>query len=212
MATRVFGDVHDVTVDRRTTPYGERRFRAFLADADPVTLVDTGLPDTTDALFGALDELGVAPERVVITHGDPDHVGGFDAVVDRFSPETWVPRETDVETEATPDYRFEDGDSVGPFTAVHVPGHEPDNYVLVNEDAGYAIMGDALSGADQRGLPDGYLLLPPGDKSRDLKEAERNLRKLLDFDFEAALVFHGSSVTEGASEKLAKFVNYPGAH
>lgn len=210
MPTNVYGDVYDITVARKETSNGDRRFRAFLVDDEPVTLVDTGLPGSTAALFEGLDELGVTPDRVVVTHGDPDHIGGFDAVVDRYAPETWVPEETDLSTVVTPDHRFTNGDTVGTFTAIHVPGHEQDNYVLVDENAGFAILGDALSGADQRGLPAGYLLLPPADKSCNLNRAERRLERLLDFRFEAALVFHGSSVTENASERIAEFVNYPG--
>ncbi|WP_408960222.1 hypothetical protein [Natrinema sp. 74] len=39
--------MYDITVQDD----GDARYRAFLVDADVPTLVDTGLPDTTDALF-----------------------------------------------------------------------------------------------------------------------------------------------------------------
>lgn len=94
--------------------------------------------------------------------------------------------------------------------AVHVPGHEPDNHVLIDEQTGDAVMGDAVSGADQHGLPAGYFHLPPAAYSADLNEAERNLGRLLDYEFEVGLVFHGSSVTEDAREKLDRYVNFPG--
>lgn len=212
MPAEVYENVYDITVATVSTPYGNRRFRAFVVDSDPVTLIDTGLPGESDALFDGLADLELVPERVIVTHGDPDHIGGFDAVVDEFGPTTWVPVETEVTSDSAPTHRYSDGDTIGEFTAVKVAGHEPDNYVLVNEAMGVAVMGDALSGADQRGLPEGYLILPPADKSRDLHEAEQNLEKLLDYEFEAALVFHGTSVTENASEKIARFVNYPGKH
>ena len=43
-------------------------------------------------------------------------------------------------------------------------------------------MGDAASGADQRGLPAGYFHLPPAVYSQDLNQAEENLARLLDYE------------------------------
>ena len=71
-------------------------------------------------------------------------------------------------------------------------------------------MGDSVSGSDQRGLPAGYFHLPPAVYSEDLVQAETNLEKLLDYQFDAALVYHGSSVTENAHEILERYVNFPG--
>lgn len=188
----------------------EKRYRAFLFDGATPTLVDTGLDSTTDALFDGIDRTGLDPERVIVTHGDGDHIGGLDAVVDRYDVETWVPEQTDADIASTPDHRYTGGDRIGRFEAVHVPGHEPDNHVLIDEEAGIAVMGDAVSGSDQRGLPPGYLLLPPAVYSEDLNQAEHNLERLLDYEFEVALTFHGSSVLEDAHEKLDRFVNFPG--
>lgn len=206
MPKEVAEEVYDITCAQE----GEKRYRVFfLVDGTP-TLVDAGLPDTVDAIVDGIDEIGVDPEHLILTHGDPDHVGGFDALVDRYDLETWIPEQTDLETDHSPNHLYGDGDRIGRFTAVHVPGHKPDNHALVDEAAGIAVMGDAVSGADQRGLPAGHFVLPPGVYSIDLNEAEEQLEHLLDFDFDIGLVFHGSSVTERASEKLERFVNFPG--
>jgi glyoxylase-like metal-dependent hydrolase (beta-lactamase superfamily II) len=207
MPTEIAEDVYDITcLDEE----GGKRYRVFLfADGTP-TLVDAGLADTTDALTAGVEEVGVTPERLVVTHGDGDHIGGFDGVVDAYGVETWVPEQTNVETKHYPDHRYGDGDEVGRFTAVHVPGHEPDNHALVDEAAGVAVLGDALSGADQRGLPEGYFHLPPAVYSQDLNRAEESLQRLLDYEFDVGLVFHGSSVTEDATAKIDRYVNFPG--
>ncbi|MFW6448129.1 MAG: MBL fold metallo-hydrolase [Halobacteriota archaeon] len=206
MPTELLHGVHDVTCAERDG----RRYRVFLFEHDVPTLVDAGLSNTVDAVVDGLDDIGLEPRRLVVTHGDGDHVGGFDGLVERYDLETWVPEQTDLDAAADPDRRYGDGDRIGRFEAVHVPGHEPDNHALVDEAAGVAVMGDALSGADQRGLPAGYFHLPPAVYSRDLNEAEASLEKLLAYTFDIGLVFHGSSVFEGASAKLDRYVNFAG--
>ena len=207
MPEELLDGVWDVTC--KTLDSG-KRYRAYLFDADVPTLVDCGLADTVDALAAGLDEVGLAPERLVVTHGDGDHMGGFDGVVDRYDPETYVPEQLEpADVAHPPDHYYGDGDRIGPFEAVHLPGHEPENHGLVDEDAGVVVLGDALSGADQRGLPVGYFHLPPARYSADLNQAEASLERLLDYEFDAGLVFHGSSVLEGAREKVDRYVNIP---
>lgn len=204
MGEELLPDVYDITIKETEG----RRNRVYLVHDDVPTLIDAGFADTTGALFDGIAEVGVTPERLVVTHGDPDHVGGFDAVVDRYDPETWVPEQTEADVSA--DNRYADGDRIGSFEAVHTPGHEPDNYALVDEDAGVLVPGDALFGADVRGLPAGYLVPPPALYSENVNRAEESMEKLLEYDFEAALVFHGSAVTEAADDRLDAFVNFPG--
>lgn len=196
--------VYDLTLE--TDP---ARYRAFLFDRERPTLVDCGLERTAETLLTRLDDLGIAPEVLVLTHADHDHAGGYDAVVDRYDPETYVPRQSTLDVSTPPDHRYGHEQRVGPFTVVHVPGHTADNYALVERETDVAVLGDALIGADWRGLPAGYFVLVEGIYSDDLRAAERNLERLQDYDFETGLVFHGSSVTEGARSKLDAFVDFP---
>lgn len=202
MPTEILDGVYDITWQEG----GGRRFRSFLLDADVPTLVDTCLEDATEELLDGIDEIGLEPERLLVTHSDPDHVQAYDAVLEEYDPETWVPQQSELDA----DEYFDDGDTVGQFEAVHVPGHAEDSYALVDEAESFAVIGDALMGSDLRGLPEGYLIMPPEVYSDDLNVAERNLEKLLDYEFDAALVFHGSSVLEDASEKLDVYVEFPG--
>jgi glyoxylase-like metal-dependent hydrolase (beta-lactamase superfamily II) len=205
--TEIVPDVFDVTT--REDPNG-RRYRAYLVDDDVPTLFDAGFADTTDALFEGVDASGLEPERLVITHADPDHVGGFDAVVDRYGVETYVPEQSELETDHDPDHRYGDGDRIGDFEAVYVPGHSPDHHALVNEDTGVLIPGDAVSGADLRGFPEGYLLPHAAVYAADLKAAELPLDRLLEDEVDAALVYHGTAVTEDARTVLDRYVDFPG--
>lgn len=200
MPTELLDGVWDVTCADTETG----RIRAFcFADG---TVVDCGLPDTTDALLEGIEATGIEPRRLVVTHADPDHVGGFDALVREHWVETWVPEGAILDTEYAPDNRYGDGDAVGAFEAVHLPGHRGHQHALVDEEGGVAVLADALSGADQRGLPEGYFHLPPGTYSEDLDEAERSLERLLEYEFDAGLVYHGSSVLSNASAKLEAYV------
>lgn len=226
MLEEIFDGVYDITC-RETD---RARYRAFLfrePEAAGGTLVDTGLADTTDALLDGIAQSGVSVERVVITHTDGDHVGGLDAVIEAHDPEVSLPVGADPEVAGEIDHFYGDGDDVGPFEAVHVPGHRGHQHALVDEERvlqagnggdgepqtdgshdrrGVAVLADALSGADQRGFPEGYFHLPPGTYTEDLNRAEASLETLLDYEFDAGLVFHGSSVLEGASDRLAEYV------
>ena len=204
MVTEPVDGVYDITCMETGRDSG--RVRAFLTDDG--TLVDTGLPDSTDALLDGIDETDVDVDRVVITHTDPDHVGGIDAVVDTHGAAVYLPVGADPDHAPAVERFYGDGDEVGPFEAVHMPGHRGHQHALVAEPDGYTVLADALSGADQRGLSGGFHL-PPGKFTDDLNRAEESLENLLDYEFDAGLVFHGSSVLEDASETLERYVLPP---
>jgi glyoxylase-like metal-dependent hydrolase (beta-lactamase superfamily II) len=206
MPTEIHPGVYDITVRRDDNG---RRYRAYLVDDDVPTLVDTGFADTTDALLDGIEATGLEPERVLITHADVDHVEGTPAVLDAYDVETHVPEQSDVDA-FEPDHRYGDGDRIGGFEAVYTPGHNHDHHCLVHADGDFVITGDAVSGADLRGFPEGYLLPHAAVYAEDLRQAELSLDRLLEYDFDAALVFHGTAVTEGADDVLERYVDFPG--
>jgi glyoxylase-like metal-dependent hydrolase (beta-lactamase superfamily II) len=201
---------------------GERH-RTYLFDlpGDVPTLVDTCFRNRVEYLFEGIERIGVEPERLLISHRHLDHVGAFDEVVERYDLETWVPEADNVveiddygiDIRTEPDHLFGDGERIGRFETVHVPGHSPGNSAFVDEAAGIAHCADTVCGSDRRGLPPGYLLHPPqathtNQPPEAAVEAEVNLEKLLDYDFEVALLNHGTPVFENASEKLDRYVNF----
>lgn len=204
MPTVIAPDVYDITVKETA----DARWRVFLFDGETPTLVDAGFDDTGDAVATALAELEVTPERLVITHGDPDHSGGLADLAARYDLVTWVPDGVAVDIDV--DHRFSDGDRVGQFVAVHVPGHTASHHALVDEDRGIAVLGDAVFGSDARGIPPGYFVLPTAFYSEDLAQADESLSRLLEYSFDIGLVYHGSSVTEAASSRLEQFVDFAG--
>lgn len=202
--TEISENVYDLTLTNEPA-----RYRAFLFDWEVPTLVDTGISEASETLIGRLETLGISPKRLVVTHADHDHIGGFDAVVDRYDPETYVPRQSTLEAAHEPDVRYEHEQTIGPFTTVHVPGHRDDNYALVAPDRSLAVLGDAMIGADWRGLPEGYFVMVEAIYSDDLTAAERNAERLQEYEFDVGLVFHGSSVFENARAKIDAFLDFP---
>lgn len=205
MYEEIADGVYDITVSEELG-----RLRAYLFDGGTPTLIDATYEHYCDTLIEAIDEIGIAPERLVITHEDPDHIEGFDRIVEEYDVETWVPEAATIGSDHKPDNKYGQGDSIGRFKAVATPGHTPGCSSLVDEQLGILVPGDALVGSDWRGLPEGYLIPPPEAFSDDLAQAEQNLDKLLEHQFESVLVFHGSSVMNDAKSKLDHFVNFPG--
>jgi glyoxylase-like metal-dependent hydrolase (beta-lactamase superfamily II) len=201
---------------------GERHRTYFFDFEDDVpTLVDTCFQNRVEYLFEGIEQIGVEPERLVISHRHLDHIGAFEEVVERYDPETWVHEADNVAEIDTygidigiePDHLFTHQAQIGRFEAVHVPGHSPGNCAFVDEKAGIAVMADTVCGSDRRGLPKGYLLHPPQATHTEMPaqaavDAEANLERLLDYEYDIALVNHGSSVFENASEKLRRYVNF----
>lgn len=206
MPTEVKSGVYDITTRRRDG----RRYRVYLFDDAVPTLVDTGHGGTTDTLIEKIDALGMEPQRLIITHGDGDHIDGTEALVERYGVETYVPEGEPFDTDVEPDVRYRDGDQIGEFTAVHVPGHTPHHHALIHENTSVGVLGDAVFGSDLRGLPEGYFVLPPAVYSENLNQADEALENLLEYEFDIALLYHGSSVMEDARAKLERFVRFPG--
>lgn len=185
---------------------------AFLVDGEITTLIDTGWPDTVDELLEGLTEYGASIDRVILTHDGVDHTGGLNQIIERYDPELLAPAaETDLldRIDQTPTATFEHGDVLADgVEVIEIPGHTPAPTSLYFPERKLLIAGDVLDGSDRRGLPAGYLLPPPASYNEDHTAAELNLERLLEYDIETVLVFHGSHVMSNAGEKLQRLINF----
>lgn len=205
-ARHLFGDVYDIQLEY---------VRVFVLEDTPsgeTTLVDTGFERTADELVETIREEFDGIDRLILTHDGGDHYGGLDAVIDAFDPTLYAAADEDDLLDAiahVPDEYFEHGDVLpGNIEVIQIPGHSPCPSALLLRDEDALISGDVLDGADRRGLPEGYLLPPPETFNWNHAKAERGLTDLLEYDFDTALVFHGSHVLEDAHEKLDKYINF----
>ncbi len=200
---------------------------AYLVDdGGAPTLVDAGMPRQGRRIRARLAAAGFAPddlERILVTHYDPDHVGGlsaFDGVDvpihvgaadaplvtgERRPP--WTDRKglfhrlagPFLTPPANPVVPVEDGDSVGSFTVYGTPGHTRGHVAYVSEDPSVCVLGDAVRETGGRLEPS------PRPLTWDVDAARASVRDLSRRapEFDVAAMGHGVPFARGGSERLA---------
>ncbi len=189
-------------------------------DPDTMTgaVVDPG--GDLDRIEAAIAEVGMKPEKILLTHGHIDHAGGAAEMRERLGG---VPIEgphvaeqplldnLDKQGEAygiearavTPDRWLADGDTVSvaghTFEVMHCPGHSPGSVVLVNRPQRFALMGDVLF---QGSI--GRTDLPMGSHEA-LMNSIRTKVLTLDDDF-AFICGHGPTSTIGQERRTNPFI------
>lgn len=136
------------------------------------------------------------PELIVLTHHHGDHVGGAQALADRWH----VPIAAHARTIArlagrvAIDRELVDGERIGPLEAIYTPGHA-DGHLCFACD-GYTIAGDMVAGI-------GTILIDPSEGDMALYLA--SLRALLARPAGALLPAHGPVIADGAA-KLREYI------
>lgn len=160
----------------KVTRHGENlwqltRLLAFncqlVREEDGLTLVDTGMAGSGEAILQAVEQLGLPLRRVVLTHAHVDHSGSLDELAQArpdvellftarteaflrgemaLSPdEPQEPLRGGFEPRAARATRYlEAGDRVGSLRVVAAPGHTPDQIALFDERDGSLLAGDAF--------------------------------------------------------------------
>ncbi len=189
---------------------------------DPETMqgavVDPG--GDLDRIEAAIAEVGMKPEKILLTHGHIDHAGGAAELRERLggipiegphAAERPLLDNLDKQGEAygiearavTPDRWLADGDTVSvaghTFEVMHCPGHSPGSVVLVNRPQRFALMGDVLF---QGSI--GRTDLPMGSHEA-LMNSIRTKVMTLDDDF-AFICGHGPTSTIGQERRTNPFI------
>jgi hydroxyacylglutathione hydrolase len=189
---------------------------------DPETMagavVDPG--GDLDRIEAAIAEVGMKPEKILLTHGHIDHAGGAAEMRERLGG---VPIEGPHADErplldnldkqgaaygiearpVTPDRWLADGDTVSvaghTFEVMHCPGHSPGSVVLVNRAQRFVLMGDVLFQGSV-----GRTDLPMGSHEALMNSIRTKVMSLGD-EF-AFICGHGPTSTIGQERRTNPFI------
>ena len=181
---------------------------------ETITIVDAGLPDSDEEILRAVSELGRSESDVsdiVITHADPDHIGGLGRLVEWTGATVWAgeheanvieglapPRSGETQRSAVVDQRFRPGDTLplnGGIETVPSHGHTAGHVSLFLPGERILIVGDALN--NREGLTGSS---PQNTADPELaRQAVGTLAKLRP---ESIVFGHGPSLVGGAADRL----------
>ena len=177
-------------------------------------LVDVGFtPFCIENIAKELRDMGEKWDNIkliLITHAHGDHIENLQKVLELTGhPEVMLgvgdmdalKEQTGVEA----DMGLEQGDIIdacGGIEIINVPGHSEGNLTYYLREEKAMIVGDTIFGDD-----DGNLYTPPAKYSDDAEMAKREIKKLLDYDFDKLLLAHGKNILRNAKEEVEKLVN-----
>jgi hydroxyacylglutathione hydrolase len=168
----------------------------------------------------AIDNAGVTVDKIWLTHGHIDHVGGAAELKARLDVPIEGPHRDDLfllenvmesarmfgipdVANVTPDRWLNEGDRVEigelAFDVLHCPGHSPGSIAFLNKPLGLAIVGDVLF-AGSIGRTD----LPGGSQQQLLKSIADKLLPLP--DEVTVLNGHGPATTIGRERVTNPFL------
>jgi len=181
---------------------------------ETVTIVDTGVPGSEEAILAAVVESGRSPDEVrdiVITHADGDHVGSLRALVERTGATVWAgeheadviegkapARGGDVKESGSVDRRVVPGETIpvhGGIETIDTRGHTAGHVSLFLPDDRVLIAGDALN--NREGLTGSA-----PQHTADPELAREAVRRLVALKPDSAVFGHGPSLVGGAAARL----------
>jgi len=103
-------------------------------------------PGDAAPVIAALEKMGLDLVCVLITHHHFDHVGGLEALCEKYSPVVYGPKNPDIQRL---NHRLEEGDTLDvlglKFEVLEVPGHTLDHIAFFHSgDAPIVFCGDTL--------------------------------------------------------------------
>ncbi|GAA5443223.1 hydroxyacylglutathione hydrolase GloC [Microbulbifer sp. NBRC 101763] len=200
------------------TPFQQNCTLLWCEDSKRAAVVDPG--GDIDKILAAVEERGLKLEKILLTHGHLDHVGGTAALAGQLQLPIEGPHQDDnfwieqlpmqaqmfgfpaVEV-FTPDRWLEQGDTVTvgeeELEVYHCPGHTPGHVVFFHRPSNLALVGDVLFSGSI-----GRTDFPQGDHDTLIRSIKERLWPLGD---EVRFVpGHGPMSTFGQERKTNPFV------
>lgn len=200
------------------TPFAQNCTLLWEAATRRAAVVDPG--GDVDEIIAAVADQGLTVEKILLTHGHIDHVGGAAALARQLNVPVEGPQRDDAfwldalpeqcrmfgfpdAPPLAPDRWFEEGDTatVGGLAldVLHTPGHTPGHVCFIHRPSKLAIVGDVLF-AGSIGRTD----FPRGDHATLIRAIREKLFPLGD-DF-AFIPGHGPMSTFGEERRGNPFV------
>ncbi len=190
------GDIY--TWSRLSEPHGYDFNGHLIRHADGNLCIDPIEPDA--AATEEIERLGVA--RIVLTLRN--HSRAANLVRRRTGARTAIHPEDAAHARGQGtelDDEFRQGDKIGPFAVIGVPGKSPGEVALHWPERRLLLVGDAAIGN-----PPGRCGLLCEAAMDDPPRLRASVRKLLDLDFETLLVGDGVPILQGAKARLEELV------
>jgi glyoxylase-like metal-dependent hydrolase (beta-lactamase superfamily II) len=203
----------------------------FLLAEERLTLVDAGLPGSRQPLLAYLHGIGrsiTELERIICTHGHPDHIGGVRELVGPHVEVLMHPADlaalqgtfrdvlaathggsrrghliqflTRHPGQATP---LTDGQLLpvaGGLEVIHTPGHTPGSICLFARGSRVLFSGDVLT------VSRGHLDFASTFFSHDIRAAQASVLRLADYDVEQIAFSHFPAWQTDANAALASLM------
>ncbi|TGE33295.1 MBL fold metallo-hydrolase [Desulfosporosinus sp. Sb-LF] len=102
------------------------------------------------------------------------------------------------------DSTIDDGEVLpycGGITVIHTPGHTPGHICLYLNQSKTLITGDALN------VIDGQMVGPKPEYAADINTAKRSLMKLIQYDIQTVICYHGGVYNDKVNQRLLELAN-----
>jgi glyoxylase-like metal-dependent hydrolase (beta-lactamase superfamily II) len=177
-------------------------------------LIDTGFTDlcirNIEAELKLMRKNWADIKLILITHAHGDHIANLPKILNLIGGSEVMLGEGDTdalkeETGIDADMGLEQGDVIdacGGIEIINVPGHSDGNLAFYLREEKAMIAGDTIFGDDN-----GNIYTPPAKYSKDGEMAGREIKRLLEYDFDKLLLAHGKNILTDAKNEVAKLVN-----
>jgi len=176
-----------------------------------VVLVDGGMTEQHVQNIG--DELGRIGRKwgdvklILVTHKHGDHINNLPKLVELTGAPVksqkleapLIKKATGVDVEGLDDREVVP--LCGGVEVIHVPGHSEGNCSYYMRRHRAIIGGDTIFGD-----PEGNLTPPPERYCLDAEQATLEMRRLLDYDFDAFIYTHGKDIMKDAKRRVRELV------
>jgi len=182
----------------------------ILVNGESLVMIDTGFtPHDLEAYGRELEAMGkkwANINTILITHGHGDHIENLPQLKELTGARVFAGvgdvKDIEVKTGVKVDRGLSHGENLdlcGGIEAVLVPGHSAGNMSFYLKRSKAMFVGDTIFG-DQ----EGNLLAPPERYCDDVEMAAREIKRLLEYDFDKLLLSHGNNLMRDAKGEVER--------